>query len=117
MNYLSTNIKFLRVSKKITQEELAKIVNKSRVTICHWEADEREICVEDIIKLSDYFNIPMNILVGKDLRFNDNKEITFNQNEINFDKYKHILSESDWYIINAIIEQRKKEVEKENGNV
>ena len=55
MNYLSSNIKYLRLSKNLTQEQLSKIVDKSRVLISQWESDSREITTEDIIKLSDYF--------------------------------------------------------------
>ena len=53
MNYLSTNIKFLRQERKLTQEDIAKIVDKSRVLVSQWESDDREITTEDIIKLSD----------------------------------------------------------------
>ena len=114
MNYLSTNIKYLRLLNNLTQDDLAKIINKSRVTICHWEANEREVTVEDIIKLSDYFNVPMQELVGKDLRI-DSKDNNLSHNELLFSKNKDLLTESDWTIINTIIEQRKKEIDKELG--
>jgi transcriptional regulator with XRE-family HTH domain len=113
MNYLSTNIKYLRLSNKLTQDELSKIVGKSRVLISQWESDEREITTEDVIKLSDYFNIPMDKLVGNDLRFASDNKIS--QSEILFNKNKEYLTESDWNIINTIVEQRKKEIDKELG--
>ncbi len=113
MNFISSNIKFLRLQKGLTQEELANIVNKSRVLISQWESDSREITTEDIIKLSDYFNIPMDNLVGKDLRNNQNN--TYNELELLFDKHKDILTDSDKNIIKTIIEERKKEIDKELG--
>ena len=66
MNYLSTNIKHLRQQRRLTQEELASTVGKARSLVSQWESDDRGITTEDIIKLSDYFNIPMDTLVGKD---------------------------------------------------
>lgn len=113
MNFLSTNIKFLRQQKNLTQEDIAKIVNKSRVLVSQWEADEREITTEDIIKLSDYFNLPMDSLVGKDLRI-ENKD-SFDELEILFDKHKDILTKDDKEYIKFIIEKRKKEKDEELG--
>lgn len=113
MNYLSTNIKFLRQKNGLTQEELSKIVNKSRVLISQWESDDRDITTEDIIKLSDYFDIPMDILVGKDLRIKD--EDTYDETNVLFDKYKDILTDDDKETIRFIIEKRKREIDKELG--
>ena len=113
MNYLSTNIKFLRQKNDLTQEELSKIVNKSRVLISQWESDDRDITTEDIIKLSDYFDIPMDILVGKDLRIKD--EDTYDETNVLFDKYKDVLTDDEKETIRFIIEKRKREIDKELG--
>lgn len=116
MNYLSTNIKHLRNTKGLTQEDLARIVDKSRVLVSQWESDSREITTEDIIKLSNYFNVPMDLLVGSNLALNDKP---YDEFEILFNKYKNILTESDKAVITTIINQRKKEIDEaiENGEV
>ena len=110
MNYLSKNIKFLRQKNNLTQEDMAKIVNKSRVLISQWESDERDITTEDIIKLSNRFNVQMDTLVGKDLSVEENKQP--DEMEILFSKHKDILSESDKAVIKTIIEERKKAIDK-----
>lgn len=115
MNFLSTNIKFLRQKKGLTQEEISKIVNKSRVLVSQWESDERDITTEDIIKLSDYFNIPMDDLVGKDLRKKENH--TFDELEILFDKHKDILTEDDKETMKFLIEKRMREIDKQQGKI
>lgn len=115
MNYLSTNLKHLRIKNNLKQEDIAKIVGKARSLVSAWESDDRGMTTEDIIKLSDYFNIPMDELVGKDLRFIADEEKSLAQHELLFSKNKEYLTESDWNIINAIIEQRKKEIDKELG--
>ncbi len=113
MNYLSTNIKFLRQQNNLTQDDVSKIVNKSRVLISQWESDDRDITTEDIIKLSDYFNIPMDVLVGKDLRLKENE---FDELELLFSKYKDILTEDDKETMKFIIEKRKREIDKQLDN-
>ena len=55
---------------------------------------------KDIIKLSDYFNVPMDIFVGKDSWINHK---SFNETDVLFDKYKDVLTESDNEIIKTII--------------
>jgi len=49
------------------------------------------------------------------LKYYNNENNIQSQNELLFSKNKDILTESDWNIINAIIEQRKKEIDKELG--
>lgn len=112
MNYISSNIKFLRLQKGLTQDDIAKVVNKSRVLISQWESDSREITTEDIIKLSDYFSVPMDILVGKDLRLNND---SFDELEILFNKNKDILTDDDKETIKFLIEKRKREIDKQLG--
>ena len=113
MNYLSTNIKFLRQSKNLTQEDLANIVGKARSLVSQWESDDRDITTEDIIKLSNYFNIPMDTLVGKDLRI---EEEGFDELELLFNKNKDILSEDDKETIKFVIEKAKRKIDEQLGD-
>lgn len=108
MNFLSRNIKHLRLINNLTQEDVAKIVNKARSLVSAWESDDRDITTEDIIKLSDYFDVSMDSLIGKDLSLknNDTDEL-----DILYNKYKHLLNEDDKETIKFIIEKRKKEKE------
>ena len=92
MNYLSPNIKFLRQQHTLKQEDIGDIVGKTRSLVSAWESDSRSITTEDIIKLSNYFNIPIDVLVGKDLRI-EKKE--FDELELLFDKAKPHLSDDD----------------------
>ena len=114
MNFLSSNIKYLRQINNLKQEDLANIVGKARSLVSQWESDDRSITTEDIIKISNHFNIPMDSLVGKDLRIKEND--SFNELEMLFDKHKDILTDSDKNIIKTIIEERKKEIDKELGD-
>ncbi len=110
MSYVSMNIKYLRKKNNLTQEQLAKIVKKDRTLITKWERDDREINVEDIITLSEYFDIPMDYLFDKDL--------SSKENDINlireFEKCKQNLTYNEKEIIKTVIEQRKENISKNN---
>lgn len=112
-NNFPRNLSYLRKQKGMTQSELANKIHVDQTTIGRWEDGNREPTVGNVANISDVFNVSIPDLLNKDLTINDNQEL--NQQEILFDKSKDLLTESDWNIINAIIEQRKKEIDKELG--
>lgn len=64
---LSKNIKTLRKSKKLSQEDIASKLNVVRQTVSKWE---QGISVPDsytLIKLSEILETPVNILLGETL--------------------------------------------------
>ncbi len=76
--FFKDNIKFLRKKYKLSQNDIAKIVNKERSLIGHWENGSRSVTLEDIIKLSGYFNTTIDQLIGVDL----SNEIIIKENEL-----------------------------------
>ena len=54
---ISFRIKALRNTKKISQEELAEVLNVSRQTISKWESDIVSPDINNIQSLSNYFNV------------------------------------------------------------
>ncbi len=54
---ISEKIKELRLENKISQSELAKILNVSNKTISHWESNYTEPPISAIIQLKNYFNV------------------------------------------------------------
>lgn len=108
-NNFPINLKYLRNQNGMTQEDLAKKMNKDYSTIGKWELGQRNPIMADILKLSDIFNVPVQDLVEKDLRFETEPKDQF---EVLFDKNKDILTEDDKDYIKFIIEKRKKETDK-----
>lgn len=111
-NYFATNLKFLRTKADMTQEDLAKKMGKDYSTIGKWESGQRTPIMEDVMKLSDVFNLNVQDLVEKDLRFNIKP---FDELEILFSKNKDILTDDDKKYIKFIIENRKREIDKQLG--
>lgn len=58
-------LKELRLEKNITQQELGKLVNTSKMAISHWEKGHSEPSIAQLIILSDYFEVSVDYLIGK----------------------------------------------------
>ena len=112
MSYFSTNLKFLREQKKLSQNKLAEMANVNQTTIMRWESGEMSPSLDNIYDIANALNISVADLTGKNLKEND---VEFDELDLLFDKHKDILTESDKTLIKTIIEQRKKEIDKELG--
>lgn len=61
---IGERIKHLRISKKLTQDEVAHALNVKRETVTRWETGARDIKTEITILLSKYFNVSTDYLLG-----------------------------------------------------
>ena len=68
MKAIQANIKHLRSLKKLSQERFADDLGWTRSMVGSYEEGRSEPPIERLIDLSNYFNIPIDILVRKDLR-------------------------------------------------
>lgn len=68
MKPIQINIKHLRSLKKMSQECFADELKWSRSMVGSYEEGRSEPPIERLIDVSNYFNIPIDILVRKDLR-------------------------------------------------
>ncbi len=64
MSIFSERLKLLRKENHITQDDLAKAINKSRPTIASYETDGRLPDIETLIKLVRFFNVSVDYLLG-----------------------------------------------------
>lgn len=56
----------LRTERKMTQEQLASAIHTSRSAVASWEQGKRRPTYEMMEALSDYFNVSIQYLNGKD---------------------------------------------------
>ena len=61
---IGERIKHLRISKKLTHDEVAHALNVKRETVTRWETGARDIKTEITILLSKYFNVSADYLLG-----------------------------------------------------
>lgn len=59
------NLKTLRQNRKITQGNLAKVLNITLKTVSHWETNYSEPSIEQLIFLADFFEISLDELVDR----------------------------------------------------
>lgn len=68
MKPIQANIKHLRTLKKLSQERFADELSWSRSMVGSYEEGRSEPPIDRLIDLSNYFDIPIDILVKNDLR-------------------------------------------------
>lgn len=68
MKLIQSNIKHLRALKKVSQERFADDLGWTRSMIGAYEEGRSEPPIDRLIEISDFFKIPIDILVKKDLR-------------------------------------------------
>ncbi len=59
-------LKELRKEKRLTQEELAREIGISKITVLRWENGERQIKLDKAQKLADFFGVSIAHLLGYD---------------------------------------------------
>lgn len=64
MNVFSERIRILREEKGLTQKELAKILNSSPSKVSMWERGERDPVSDDLTRISEYFSVTTDYLLG-----------------------------------------------------
>lgn len=92
--FSSQRLKLLRKEKGLTQEQLGKLLNLTKVSICGYEKGKRVPDLDtfqDIIKI---FNVSADYLLGNDLSGNIVKDKE--------EKYIVSLSQEDWEFINEL---------------
>ncbi len=74
-------LKKLRTEKGLTQEELSRFLNVSRVTIAGYETNRKEPDFEKVLFLAKYFNVTTDYLLGADDNLPQVNETSLNLNE------------------------------------
>lgn len=89
---LSKRLKELRLEAGLTQKELANAINTSQQNIGLYENGKRNPKREILNRISKYFNVSINYLLGNSEIRNPEKEI-----ELDFEKVKESLRKSLGY--------------------
>ncbi|OJU77969.1 MAG: hypothetical protein BGO09_01935 [Bacteroidetes bacterium 47-18] len=71
MTKIGSNIKKIRKTKGLTQQSFADLFDISRGNISSYEEDRAEPRIETIIKIANYFSIPLESLLTKELTVNE----------------------------------------------
>lgn len=103
-NYFSTNLKFIREQKGLSQNKLANMIGVNQTTIARWEDDNRVPTIDNAVDVSEALNVPLPELLGKDLRLgHPNEEIK----EFDFGDVKVTLSKNSKITDKDILEMNQ----------
>lgn len=64
MNYRE-RLRELREDNDLTQQQVAKVINKSQQGYNHIEMGRAELKIEDLIKLCDFYKVSADYLIGR----------------------------------------------------
>lgn len=71
-NLFGSNLKFLRLQRKLSQNRLAQKIGVNSTTIKRWEENTMSPNIESVDTIAKYFNISVSDLICRDLRLNSN---------------------------------------------
>ncbi len=77
-------LKSLRESKSISQKELAEGIGVSDVMVSMYEQGKKNPSIDTIAKISDYFGVSVDYLLGKEITGKDEKDIKKDLDKIMF---------------------------------
>lgn len=104
-------LKELRLEKGLLQADIAKIINKSERTVGFYESGERDMNTDTLAKLSEFFDVTIDYLLGKSNVRNPDKEAQ----EFYFAYHKEMNGLTDEEIADALrfYKEMKKRVGKD----
>lgn len=82
-------LKTLRQEKCLTHKQLACKIGYSKAIIGFWESGKTDPSLDALIKLSDFFDVSIDFLAGKEddnkTKGNNNSKFNNNNNSFNFE--------------------------------
>ncbi len=90
---IGTALKELRLSRDITQTELADVLGRTQQSIAGWESNRINPDVSTLQRLAQYFGVTTDYLLGIDIT--DKSHPTFNEDELKLVEIYRQLEDED----------------------
>ena len=114
-DFFPQNLKYFLDSGKISVKTILQITgNNSPGLVSMWKNGERQITTKDLVAIANFLNYTVDDLINKDLTNEKNR--SFDELELLFDKNKDILTDEDKEYMKFIIEKRRREIDKQLGD-
>lgn len=98
MNYFYKNLKYIREhKKKMSMNKFSELLGYNVSTISRWENQSNGVTIDSAIDISEKLNIPLQILLGKDIEKDDSDYMNAERIDIQTakDEIESILKNSD----------------------
>jgi transcriptional regulator with XRE-family HTH domain len=105
---IAQRIKDLRLSKHLTQKELAQLLNVKPTTISGWELGRNEPSIETLKDIAHIFNVSVDYMAGDaKIQNEDKKTIDLEKDPVVLSYGGRPVSDEDMDVIKAILERHK----------
>ena len=81
-NNFASNLKHLRLQAGMTQEELAKKLDKDYSTIGKWELGQRSPIMTDVIRIPNLFDVSLENLIGQSIIYDNAEQVELDSNTV-----------------------------------
>ena len=108
----SDNLRLLRTKHRLSQKEIGDIVGISSQAVSKWENSITEPDNESLLKLSKYFNVSTDYLLGNSDEENQNIKYDNDLEKVLFSKAKE-LSDDDKRTVLSVINAIKRDIDNE----
>lgn len=93
---IGNNIRIIREFKKVTQKSLYEQINKSQPTLSRYENGQSSMSVDTLFEICNYLDIPIEIVISKDLSLDDYSYVNTVSKCNVFQNYKHYFEDRDF---------------------
>lgn len=77
LKLISNNLKTLRKSMNMSVDDIARVIGKSRQGYNNYENGARVIGIVDLLKLSEFYNVSIDDIVGNPFKEHNEKTVSF----------------------------------------
>lgn len=78
---LAEKLQVLRINKRLSQEELANILDVSRQAVSKWESEKSVPDLQKLIKLSEIYSVSIDALVKDDIELEEDDKLKVNNED------------------------------------
>lgn len=99
-HFICENLKRLRFAHSLTYTKVANVLNKTRQAYVNYEKGVRNITINDLIVLADFYNISLDALTGNPYHTKSLNELTFTT----YENFEGEISKTTSIVISTILD-------------
>ena len=107
-------LKILRLSHKLTQQEIANILGVDRTTYVKYETGKSEPTFETLVRLADYFGVSTDYLLGNEKTPSGNVYDQYSEEDLEIAKLYAALPDDDRRALKDYLEYLADKNKKQN---
>ncbi len=90
-HFVCENLKKLRMNYKLSTSQVAELIGKSRQGYVNYENGSREISLKDLVILSGFYNVSLDVIIGNPYTLTNGKTLAFRSFESGEDGLEEVM--------------------------